>query len=80
MWRDTGLIPRLAVGQRDASDELRVPQKLYGREQEIESLVLARLRATLPTHGRGGLDGLATEVAAGRLDAYTAADRVLEHP
>lgn len=45
--------------------------------REVESLVLGRLRATLPVHGRGGLDGLATEVAAGRLDAYAAADRVL---
>jgi LAO/AO transport system kinase len=47
--------------------------------REVESLVLARLRSTLPTRGRGGLDGLATEVAAGRLDAYAAADRVLQH-
>lgn len=46
--------------------------------REVESLVLARLRATLPTRGPGGLDGVATEVAAGRLDAYAAADRVLQ--
>lgn len=45
--------------------------------REVESLVLARLRAALPVRGRGGLDGLATEVAAGRLDPYAAADRVL---
>jgi LAO/AO transport system kinase len=45
--------------------------------REVESLVLARLRATLPVHGRTGLEGLAADVAAGRLDAYAAADRVL---
>lgn len=45
--------------------------------QEVETLVLARIRATLPEHGRAGLDGLAAEVAAGRLDAYRAADRLL---
>lgn len=45
--------------------------------REVESLVLARLRATLPQHGRAGLDQLAVDVAAGRIDAYTAADRVL---
>jgi LAO/AO transport system kinase len=46
--------------------------------REVESLVLARLRAGLPTHGSAGLEGLAGDVAAGRLDAYTAADRLLE--
>ncbi|GAA3715050.1 methylmalonyl Co-A mutase-associated GTPase MeaB [Microlunatus aurantiacus] len=45
--------------------------------REVESLVLARLRAGLPVAGRAGLDGLAAEVSAGRLDAYAAADRVL---
>lgn len=44
---------------------------------EVESLVVARIRATLPDHGRVGLDGLAEEVAAGRLDAYRAAERLL---
>lgn len=45
--------------------------------REVESLVLARLRATLPHHGRAGLESLAIDVAGGRLDAYTAADRLL---
>ena len=42
--------------------------------------MLARLRATLPVHGRTGLERVAAEVAAGRLDAYAAADRVLGDP
>ena len=46
--------------------------------REVESLVLARLRASLPARGRLGLDTLAAEVAAGRLDPYTAADRLLQ--
>jgi LAO/AO transport system kinase len=46
--------------------------------REVESLVLGRVRATLPTRGRTGLETLAADVAAGRLDAYTAADRLLE--
>lgn len=45
--------------------------------REVEALVLDRLRATLPTQGRSGLEGLATEVAEGRLDAYAAADLLL---
>ncbi len=48
--------------------------------REIESLVMTRLRAALPSHGHRGLTDLATAVAEGRLDAYTAADRVLDHP
>ena len=41
---------------------------------------MTRLRAALPSHGHRGLADLATAVAEGRLDAYTAADRVLDHP
>ena len=80
----TGIAELLAeldrFGEHARSSGLLGRRREDRARREIESLVLARLRATLPTHGRGGLDGLATEVAAGRLDAYTAADRVLEHP
>ena len=77
----TGIAELLA--ELDRFGEHAVTSGVLGRRRrdrarrEIESLVLARVRATLPTHGRSGLDGLATEVAAGRLDAYTATDRVL---
>jgi len=80
----TGIVELLAeldrFGEHARSSGLLGRRREDRARREIESLVLARLRVTLPTHGRGGLDGLATEVAAGRLDAYTAADRVLEHP
>ena len=70
----------------DRFGEHGVTSGLLGRRRqdrasrEIEGLVLSRLRAALPTHGHSGLSGLAAEVAAGRLDAYTAAERVLGHP
>ena len=48
--------------------------------REVESLVLARLRAELPARGGPDLDEVAAAVAAGELDAYTAADRVLSDP
>jgi LAO/AO transport system kinase len=48
--------------------------------QEVESLAIARLRTAFPTHGQEGLDRLASEVAAGLLDPYTAADRLLGGP
>ncbi|MCK1797522.1 methylmalonyl Co-A mutase-associated GTPase MeaB [Streptomyces sp. XM4193] len=47
--------------------------------RELESLVIAALRqrlAELPSGGR--LESLAEEVTAGRLDPYTAADRLLD--
>lgn len=56
---------------------LTAGRRLARARREIESLVLARLRAAAPTQGRNGLDALATAVAGGRLDAYTAADRLL---
>lgn len=40
-WRETGDIPPFPLGERDASDRLRVPQKLFGREAELAALVAA---------------------------------------
>jgi LAO/AO transport system kinase len=78
----TGIDELLAAldrfGEHAVASGLLERRRLDRASREIESLVLARLRATLPTHGKSGLVGLATEVAAGRLDAYTAADRVLD--
>ncbi|MBN2576283.1 MAG: AAA family ATPase [Deltaproteobacteria bacterium] len=35
----TGTIPAFTLGERDFSDELRIPQKLYGRERELATLL-----------------------------------------
>ncbi|WP_437902277.1 AAA family ATPase [Sorangium sp. So ce327] len=40
-WRASGTIQPFALGQRDISDRFRVPQRLYGREREITSLLAA---------------------------------------
>ncbi|MEM7184266.1 MAG: AAA family ATPase, partial [Spirochaetota bacterium] len=37
----TGSIEKLEVGQQDISDKFQIPQKLYGREQEIQDLLQA---------------------------------------
>ncbi|XXY13898.1 AAA family ATPase [Sorangium sp. So ce216] len=37
----TGTIQAFPLGQRDLSDRLQVPQRLYGREREIEALLAA---------------------------------------
>ncbi|MDC0677624.1 AAA family ATPase [Sorangium atrum] len=39
--RATGAIEPFALGERDLSDRFRVPQRLYGREREIEALLVA---------------------------------------
>ncbi|WP_437855131.1 sensor histidine kinase [Sorangium sp. So ce363] len=38
-WRASGDIPPFALGQRDLSDRFQVPQRLYGREREVEALL-----------------------------------------
>ncbi|AUX45075.1 protein kinase [Sorangium cellulosum] len=37
-WRASGNIEAFALGQRDLSDRFQVPQRLYGREREVEAL------------------------------------------
>ncbi|MDC0677362.1 sensor histidine kinase [Sorangium atrum] len=38
-WRTSGAIPPFALGARDLSDRFQVPQRLYGREREVEALL-----------------------------------------
>ena len=40
-WRKWGHIDPFPLGQHDISDQLQIPQKLYGREQETEALLAA---------------------------------------
>ncbi|MDC3955826.1 AAA family ATPase [Polyangium jinanense] len=37
-WRTSGIIQPFALGQRDLSDRFQIPQRLYGREREVEAL------------------------------------------
>ena len=38
-WRATGAMPRYALGRHDVSDRFQIPQQLYGRDREIETLL-----------------------------------------
>ncbi|WP_437980217.1 AAA family ATPase [Sorangium sp. So ce117] len=38
-WQASGSIQHFPLGQRDLSDRFQVPQRLYGREREIEALL-----------------------------------------
>ncbi|XYI02330.1 AAA family ATPase [Sorangium sp. So ce1128] len=40
-WRSHGSIEPFPLGEQDASDRLQIPQKLYGREEEIAVLLRA---------------------------------------
>src|SRR6185295_11541493 len=40
-WQAHGRIDAFALGAHDASDRLLIPEKLYGREREIEALLAA---------------------------------------
>ena len=45
-WQTQAKIDLFELGQQDRSDRFQLPQKLYGREQELESLVSAFKRAS----------------------------------
>ncbi|MCU0552360.1 MAG: trifunctional serine/threonine-protein kinase/ATP-binding protein/sensor histidine kinase [Leptolyngbya sp. Prado105] len=38
-WKETGEIARFELGQRDLSDRFLIPEKLYGREAEVQTLL-----------------------------------------
>jgi PAS domain S-box-containing protein len=38
-WEDRGDIDRFSLGERDVPDRLLIPERLYGREREIEKLL-----------------------------------------
>jgi PAS domain S-box-containing protein len=40
-WQSHGRIDPFPMGARDASDQLLIPEKLYGREREIDALLAA---------------------------------------
>jgi predicted ATPase/signal transduction histidine kinase len=40
-WEATGRIDAFPLGRQDASDRLLIPERLYGREREIETLMTA---------------------------------------
>ena len=40
-WERNGRIEPFALGERDTPDRLMIPEKLYGREREVETLLAA---------------------------------------
>jgi predicted ATPase/signal transduction histidine kinase len=40
-WKETGTIAEFEIGQQDRSDRFIIPEKLYGREKEVQTLLEA---------------------------------------
>jgi predicted ATPase/serine phosphatase RsbU (regulator of sigma subunit)/tRNA A-37 threonylcarbamoyl transferase component Bud32 len=47
-WQTSGTIQPFPLGSQDISDRLHIPQKLYGREQEVANLLAAFERIITP--------------------------------
>ncbi|MGH1396718.1 MAG: AAA family ATPase [Trichormus sp.] len=48
-WKQTGLIAEFELGQRDLCDRFIIPEKLYGRETEVQTLLDAFERVAVGT-------------------------------
>jgi len=47
-WQETGKIATFKLGSRDISDRFVIPEKLYGRQNEVETLLAAFERVANP--------------------------------
>src|SRR5919202_1984858 len=56
MLQTSGEILRFKVGELDLFSQFSIPQKLYGREQEVTLLMDAFERVSNPTQGQGGVE------------------------
>jgi len=53
-WLEKGKIEYFELGERDISDRFIIPEKLYGRETEVKTLLDAFERVATPPLGKGG--------------------------
>ncbi|MBD2186337.1 trifunctional serine/threonine-protein kinase/ATP-binding protein/sensor histidine kinase [Aerosakkonema funiforme] len=51
-WENSGKIANFALGARDISDRFLIPEKLYGREKEVATLLAAFDRVAYPQENR----------------------------
>jgi predicted ATPase/class 3 adenylate cyclase/GAF domain-containing protein/tRNA A-37 threonylcarbamoyl transferase component Bud32 len=58
-------IAEFPLGHQDISDKFQIPQKLYGREQEVEMLMNAFDRVSQPPLSKGGQGGVEMMLIAG---------------
>ncbi|MCC3407638.1 MAG: AAA family ATPase [Microcoleus sp. PH2017_10_PVI_O_A] len=53
-WQETGKIEKFNLCVRDIADRFVIPEKLYGRETEVNALLAAFDRVSTPLHSRAG--------------------------
>ncbi|EGK85322.1 GAF domain-containing protein [Microcoleus vaginatus PCC 9802] len=51
-WQTSGVVSEFPLGRQDISDKFQIPQKLYGRQREVETL-LAAFERVAATNNRG---------------------------
>ncbi|MEG4328437.1 AAA family ATPase, partial [Microcoleus sp. herbarium5] len=51
-WQTSGVVSEFPLGSQDISDKFQIPQKLYGRQREVETL-LAAFERVAATNNRG---------------------------
>ena len=51
-WQDKGKIEAFELGERDIADRFNIPEKLYGREKEVQTLLDAFVRVASPQENR----------------------------
>lgn len=77
-WEAHGSIDRFEPGARDVPDRLLIPEKIYGREREIDALVAAFDRVL--AHGRAELILLSGYSGIGKSSVVNELHRVLVPP
>ena len=63
-WRARARVEPFALGERDVSDRLQIPQKLYGRERQVAALLGAPSSAWSPRARRSSCSSPATPASA----------------
>ena len=61
LWQETGTIEWFELGERDRSDRFLIPEKLYGREREVQTLLASFNRVANPPKSPQG-DASQTEL------------------
>ncbi|MCW6053588.1 AAA family ATPase [Lyngbya sp. CCAP 1446/10] len=67
-WQETGEISQFTLGTRDICDRFAIPEKLYGRETEVNTLLAAFDRVANPPESpltKGGHRGVEIMLVAG---------------
>ena len=67
----TGRIAEFPIGSQDISDKFQIPQKLYGREQEIATLLAAFERVAGGAGGAGGAEEAGGEISSTSLSSLS---------